>query len=75
MEKNTLVLIGVLAAMVLIAGVQFFQFNALTSNLGNIKLSGNVAPVASSPTPTSSGSGSGNLPGVLSNLPSQVGGC
>jgi len=75
MEKNTLVLIGVLAAMVLIAGVQFFQFNALTNNLGNLKVSGTVAPVASSPTPISSGSGRGNLPSTLSNLPSQVGGC
>jgi len=76
MKKNNLVLIGVLAVIVLIAGVQLFQFNALTDNIGNIKTSG-TAPATSSPSlsSSSSSSGSGNLPGVLSNLPSQVGGC
>ena len=74
MEKNTLVLIGVLAVMVLIAGVQMFQFNSLTNSLSNVKVSGTVA-ASSSPTSASSSSGSGNTPSALSNLPSQVGGC
>lgn len=76
MEKKNLVLIGVLAVIVLIAGVQLFQFNALTNSLGDVKVSGTVPATSSpSPSPSSSSSGSGNLPGVLSNLPSQVGGC
>ena len=73
MEKSTLVLIGVLAVMVLLAGVQFFQFSSLTSSLSKIKVSGTVA--ASSSAPVSSGSGNGNTPSALSSLPSQVGGC
>lgn len=73
MEKSSLVLISVLALMVLIAGVQFFHFNALTNSLTNVKASGSVA-VVSSPAQISSGS-SGNNPGGLSSLSSQVGGC
>lgn len=72
MKKSTLVLIGVLAIMVLIAGIQMFQFHALTNSLSGVKVSGTVSASAS---PAPSSSGSGNLPGVLSNLPSQVGGC
>ncbi len=71
MEKNTLILVGVLAVMVLIAGVQLFQFNAVTSSLGNIKTSGTIA--ASNSVPVSSSGG--NTQSALSNLPSQVGGC
>lgn len=73
MEKNTLILVGVLALMVLIAGVQLFQFNALTNSLSDVKVSGTVA--ASTPAPASSNSGSGNTQSALSSLPSQVGGC
>ena len=74
MEKNTLILIGVLAIMVLVAGVQAFQFNKLSNSLSGLKVSGTVA-TSSSSTPVSSGSGSGNTPSALSSLPSQVGGC
>jgi len=74
MKKNTLVLIGVLVVMVLIAVVQVVQFNKLSSKLSGLKVGGVAEPSVSSAS-TSSGSGSGNLPGVLANLPSQVGGC
>jgi len=39
-----------------------------------LKASGITEASTSAPT-TSSNSGSGKLPGVLANLPSQVGGC
>ncbi len=74
MEKNTLILIGVLSVMVLIAGVQLFQFNSLTHSLSNVKVSGTSA-ASTSPTTTSLSSGTGNTQGALSNLPSQVGSC
>lgn len=73
MEKNTLVLIGVLAIMVLIAGIQLFQFNALTNSLNNVKASGTVA-ASSSPAPATTSSSGGNS-NALANLPSQVGSC
>ena len=43
MEKNNMVLVGVLVLMVLVAGVQAFQFNTLSDSLSGLKVSGTVA--------------------------------
>ncbi len=74
MEKSDMVLVGVLALVVLVAGVQAFQFYALSDSLSNLDVSG---AGASAPAPRSSGSGgaSASASTALANLPTQVGGC
>ncbi len=76
MEKNSKILIGVLAIMIIVAGVQAFQFSALANSLQDLKVSGvSASSTTSSPTPASSPSSGGSVSNVLANLPTQVGGC
>ena len=74
MEKNNIILIAVLTVLIIIAGVQAIQFNALSGSLsGN---TGGTAINNQAPAATYDSSGSGSTQGgALADLPSQVGGC
>lgn len=74
MEKSNIVLVGVLALMVVVAGVQAFQFNALSDSLSGLKVEGAVAST-SAPVSSGSSTGGGSASNALANLPTQVGGC
>jgi len=72
MEKNNMILLGVLALMIVISAAQALQFNALSNSLNDLKVSGAVSTV---PLASSGPSSSASVSSVLSNLPTQVGGC
>lgn len=77
MKSSTIVAI-VLGLLVVLSMVQAFQLNNLKSKVadGELSIGGSTTTHArSSPSPSSSGHSTGELPASIQNLPTMVGGC